>query len=89
MYNIEKLTKTNLLYMGRTNGSNPRDLWNVIKAIEVEEELTITSEVSDGVLNGYRDYTKTFRDVLVAVIKCERLFAFDIRYLDEGNEHDL
>ena len=73
MYNIEKLTETNYHTWVEQMETilDEREIWNVVKGIEVEEEPVITSEASDDVLNKYKAYAKkvkTARAVLVTSV---------------------
>jgi transposase InsO family protein len=73
MYNIEKLTETNYhTWVEQMEAIlDEREIWNIVKGIEVEEEPVITSEASDDVLNKYNAYikkVKTARAVLVASV---------------------
>jgi gag-polypeptide of LTR copia-type/Domain of unknown function (DUF4219) len=73
MYNMEKLTETNYHTWAEQIEAilDERELWEVVKWIEVEEEPAITFEASDESLNKCKAYTKklkTARAILVASV---------------------
>ena len=72
MYNIDKLTETNYhTWVEQIEAIlDEKDIWEVVKGIEVEEEPVITSEASDETLNKYKAYTKkvkTARAILILI----------------------